>query len=140
MKNDLQLPADQRKKLLLLQGQMFRLGVIEAKQTLAANLHAEALVKTAVSHLVDGGTEAARQLFTLDALFDGRLAILLPVLTRSAFFLSRRHLLKPAAIIAALGATGYLGWRIVNQRQNKGREQSSDEFSGEQGQPSWQKR
>ncbi|WP_151448975.1 hypothetical protein [Lacisediminimonas profundi] len=139
MKNDLQLPAGQRKKLLLLQGQMFRLGVIEAKQTLAANLHAEALVKSAVSHLVDGGTEAARQLFTLDALLDGRLGMFLPVLASSAGFLSRRHLLKPAAIIAALGATGYLGWRIVTQRQNKVREQSSDEFSGEQGQPSWRK-
>src|SRR5690606_32801083 len=104
VKMDKRLSAEQRKKLLIVQGQMFRLGVLEAKQATAASLRVDALIRNAASGLFGGGAGVARQLLSVDSLFNGRIAMLLPVAVRTATVLARRRLLAPVGIATAIGA------------------------------------
>lgn len=118
-----QQSAEQRKKFLIVQGQVFRLGMLQAQQALEANLRRDVLIKSAVTHLVSSSTEAARQVFTLDglsrAVANGRVALALPVLTKLLGFLSRRHLLMPAGIAVAVGAAGLISWRKVREKKRR---------------------
>ena len=115
--------AAQRKRLLVVQGQVFRLGVLQAQQALAANLRRDVLIKSAVAHLVNSSTDAARQVFTLDglsrAVVSPRFALALPVLTKLVGFLSRRHLLMPAGIAVAVGAAGLISWRNISEKKRR---------------------
>ena len=114
------LSPEQRKKLLIVQGQMFRLGVMEAKQSVAANLQVDALVRNATSSLIGSGTGFARHLFSVNNLFNGKLLVMLPAAIRTVGFLSRRRLLIPAGIAIAALSAGYLGWsRIGHRRQEQ---------------------
>lgn len=120
------LPAEDRKKLLIVQGELFRAGVIEAQAGLTAGLQPQLLLRHAVSHAVETGGDAARKLFTLDSLLDGRLAMALPLLTKGFGFLSRRHLLRPAAMVLATGAGAWYAWGWLQDRKRRDAEHSPD--------------
>ncbi len=128
-----QLSAEQRKKFLILQGQVFRLGILDAQHSLAANLRRDVLFKSAVAHLVNSGADVARNAFSLDGLsrgiFNGRLALALPVLAKTIGFLSRRHLLMPAGIALAVGAAGLISWRNISKKRHL-REALSEQAAG----------
>jgi hypothetical protein len=118
-----QQTAEQRKKLLIVQGQLFRLGILDAQHSLTANLRRDVLLKSAFAHVVNTSADVARNVFTLDGLSSGissgRLALLLPVLTKAVGFLSRRHLLMPAGIVVAVAAAGYASWRSFKAKKRR---------------------
>ncbi|MDB5798851.1 MAG: hypothetical protein JWP36_2753 [Paucimonas sp.] len=112
---DLSLPAQQRKKLVLLQGQLFRLGMMEAQKTLAIQLQPQALLNRVFTQAVDSGVDAARGLLSPAALLDGRFVALLPVVSKAVGMLRRRRLLVPAALTVAAAAAGYVGWKAFSR-------------------------
>lgn len=117
MHTDQTLPADQRKKLLVLQGQLFRSGLVLAQHDVRAGLQPKALLRSAFGDAVETGTEAARRLLSLQSLMDGRLSMLLPIAGKGLRLISRRGLLRPLVLAVAAGGLGYAGWLLWQKRR-----------------------
>lgn len=125
MTTDPILPVAQRKQLLILQGQVFRAGVVEAQNELRSSLEPKALLGSVASNLVGAGT--AQQLLSLSSLLDGRLNVLLPVALKTLGFLARRKLLRPAGLALAAGAAGWAAYRKLRPSSSNTAPASSDD-------------
>jgi hypothetical protein len=104
--DDVQAALAARKAKLLLDGAVCRIGIVDAKATVAHGLRAESLIHSAVEHAV--GFAGAR-LEAMLAPAGSRFPALMPLAVAAFSYLSRKKLLKPAigaglvvAMVAAL--------------------------------------
>ncbi|WP_432240057.1 hypothetical protein [Herbaspirillum robiniae] len=109
---------EERKRKVLAQGALYRLGVMEARQVVRENLSAESLAKGALSrvgHFAASFVGGGKTVQSIKSLAGGNFANLnlqsvTPLLMTGASLLSRRWLRKPlmyGGIIAAVGGLAY---------------------------------
>lgn len=109
---------EERKRKVLAQGALYRLGVMEAREVVRENLSAESLAKGALSRvghfaasLVGGGkTVQSIKSIASTGLGGVNLKSVTPLLMTGASLLSRRWLRKPllmGSVIAAVGGLAY---------------------------------
>ncbi|MBV8622802.1 MAG: hypothetical protein JO174_04870 [Herbaspirillum sp.] len=109
---------EERKRKVLAQGALYRLGVMEARQVVRENLSAESLAKGALSRVghfaasLFGGGKTIRSIKSIASggLGGINLQSVTPLLVTGASLLSRRWLRKPllmGGIIAAVGGLAY---------------------------------
>jgi hypothetical protein len=114
MQNNIGLTTTQKKKLLIAQGAMFRLGLIESAQAVRTNLQPEMLARSALNNLMNGVSSALGHGFSLKGLSSTNIQTLLPIaISAISLLLKRRSLIKPSLVGAvALGAasaiTGFI--------------------------------
>lgn len=126
MQTDRQLSAADRKHLLLLQGQIFRAGLVLSQHDVRAAMQPRALLRNVMGNMADRGAEAARHLLSLQSLMDGRLAMLLPLAGKSMRLLGRYKLMRPLALTLLAGGLGYAGWHIWQRRRRQAQDPSMD--------------
>jgi hypothetical protein len=112
-----QLPADERKRMLLLQGQVFRSGLALAQHDVRAALEPKSLLRNVMGGVVDTGTDAARHLLSLQSLMDGRLAMFLPLAGKGISLLARRGLLRSVSVVLLTAGVGSAGWYFWKRRR-----------------------
>lgn len=117
------LSAAERKKLLIAQGRLYRLGIIESRQELASGLRPDNLARAAVGQLTATGSAVLGQAMDKGALVAGA-RYLWPLLASGASLLVRhRRRLRPslrgtgAVAIAATVAFLAYRWRLVKARR-----------------------
>ncbi|HZG19168.1 MAG TPA: hypothetical protein VE092_04050 [Herbaspirillum sp.] len=109
---------EERKRKVLAQGALYRLGVMEAREVVRENLSAESLAKGALSRVghfaasLFGGGKAVQSIKSLSSggLGNLNLQTVTPLLMTGASLLSRRWLRKPllmGGVIAAVGGLAY---------------------------------
>ena len=111
---------EERKRKILAQGALYRLGVMEAREVVRENLSAESLAKGALSRVgrfaasLFGGGRTVQSIKSLKSLSGGlgnlNLQTVTPLLMTGASLLSRRWLRKPlmmGGVIAAVGGLAY---------------------------------
>lgn len=113
MVNDIQhrLPAAtaQRKKMLMAQGAVYRLGIIESRSAVQANLQADMLAKGAIDHVMAGVSGAFGNAFGIATglknftLADAK--TLLPFLISTVSLLSKKKALLKLVIVGAVALT-----------------------------------
>jgi hypothetical protein len=97
-----------RKAKLLLDGAVYRVGIVHAKATVAHGLRAESLMQSAVENTIGF---AGVQLKAVLAPTGSRFAALMPLAVAAFSYLSRKKLLKPAigaglVVAAAVAVAG----------------------------------
>jgi hypothetical protein len=94
-----------RKAKLLLDGAIYRVGIVHAKATVARGLRAESLIHNAVEDAIGF---AGTRLEAVLAPIGGRFQLLMPLAVAAFSYLSRKKLLKPAIgaglVVAAVAA------------------------------------
>ncbi|WP_034296321.1 hypothetical protein [Herbaspirillum sp. RV1423] len=113
------VPLEERKRKLLAEGALFRIGIMQARGTVRANLTAESLAKGALSRIVGAVSS------TFGAAFSGKrggtLQSLSPLLIGGISLLSKRYLRKPllyGTVISAGAAFAYYLTRREDRAQN----------------------
>ena len=110
----------ERKKILVAQGALFRTGIGFSRNVVQANLHAESLAKSALSHIVMSAYNALKT----GAVFkSSNVQMVLPLVLGAVSTLSKKSLLKPVlGGVVALGVVGTIV-RFVMQRKKTRRSQ-----------------
>jgi len=119
------VPLEERKRKLLAEGALFRIGIMQARGTVRANLNAESLAKGALNRIV--GAVSATFSGTLSGK-GGNLQSLSPLLIGGISLLSKRYLRKPllyGAVISAGGAFAYYLTRRKDRQQGVAAEEAS---------------
>ena len=96
----------ERKARLLQDGEVYRLGFLQAKATVAHGLRPDALIHSTVEHAFDFVAGLAK--LRLDAILaqhGGRFKALIPFVFAAFSYLSRKNLHKPVIISGLLVAT-----------------------------------
>jgi hypothetical protein len=110
----------ERKKSILAEGAIYRLGIMDAKQLISANLEANALAKSAM-HQIGSAAYAA---FRNGALLTGiKPQSILPLIITGVSALSRRSLLKPllrgAVVLGTLAAVAVFAVKRKNAHRQQ---------------------
>ncbi|MGI4849289.1 MAG: hypothetical protein ACRYGK_14290, partial [Janthinobacterium lividum] len=123
--------VEQRKRLLIAQGAMYRLGLSESKHMVASNMRVDLLAKSALHQLLPrrlGSLGGLLSLRTLKYVNFGSLKLalplVLPLLTKGVNLLARpTTLIKPVLVgttsVAGLLGAGFLLYRWRKVRQQK---------------------
>jgi hypothetical protein len=128
--------VEQRKKMLIAEGAMYRLGLREARHEVLSGMRIDTLTKTAFDHLAANGQAAFERVFSMQGLKNFNPAnlkiltpLLLPLLTRGFSTLSRRRdLIKPVVVgsasLLAVAGIGFLvfRWKKVRQANSASRQ------------------
>jgi hypothetical protein len=123
---------EQRKRLLVAQGAMYRLGLSESRHQLAAGLRVDLIAKSALSHVLTSRFSSLGSILSvrnLKYLNFSRLKLIaplvLPLLTKGVSTLARgrtpiRSLLFGSVSLASLASAGFLvyRWRKVQQQKS----------------------
>lgn len=121
MSPDPKLPRQQRKQLLILQGQVFRAEVAHAQHELRASLEPKALVGRVVSEVFGSRAGLVRRLFgATSSQLEGRMHYLLPLAGKTLVFLAARKLLRPAALTLLAGLAGWVAYRALKRPKDTG--------------------
>jgi len=116
---------EERKRKVLAQGALYRMGVMEARTVVRENLSAESLAKGAMSRVAGlasslvGGGKAMQSLKSLKALTSGagiNLQSVTPLLLTGVSILSRRWLRKPLLYGGVITAVGGLAYYLTRRR------------------------
>jgi len=102
------VPLEERKRKLLAEGALFRIGIMQARGTVRANLNAESLAKGAFNRII--GAVSSTFSGALSGKGGSNLQSLSPLLIGGISLLSKRYLRKPllyGAVISAGGAFAY---------------------------------
>jgi hypothetical protein len=120
MQNNTGLTTTQKKKLLIAQGAMFRLGLIESTQAVRTNLQPDMLARSALNNLMTGASSALGHGFSLKSLSGTNLQTLLPIaISVISLLLKRRSLIKPSLVGAvAIGAASTIA-RFISTIKKK---------------------
>jgi hypothetical protein len=106
-----QLSPAQRKSTLIAQGALYRSGITASQNAVQANLHVDALARSAVHHFAARSSAVLATLLSLNSLRKGNLRAVLPLLTTGVSLLAKRGAVKPmlrgAAVLAAVGAGAF---------------------------------
>lgn len=89
------LTFEQRKKKLIAEAAACRLRLDESKDTIRANLKVDRLVRNGVNYLTTSASSAVDNMFNINAIRNGSLAKLLPVVASVYSIVTRRRLLMP---------------------------------------------
>lgn len=132
MQTDRQLSSADRKHLLLLQGQVFRAGLVLAQHDVREALQPRALLRgvaaKVMGNVANKGADAARHLMSLQSLMDGRLAALLPLAGKSMRLLGRYKLMRPLALTLLAAGLGYAGWHMWQRRRRQADQSFPDQY------------
>lgn len=112
------VPLEERKRRLLAEGALFRVGIMEARSTVRANLNAESLAKGALNRVLGAVSSTFSGAFSGKS--GGNLQSLSPLLIGGISLLSKRYLRKPlmyGTVISAGAAFAY----YLTRRQDKSR-------------------
>lgn len=123
------LSTAQRKKMLIAQGAMYRLGLIESRSELRANLRPDVLARSALHSLVTTASGALGRGFDLRNLSGANLQTVLPLLVSAVSLLAkRRSLIKPVlvGVIALVAASGIARFALRKKRQSDREDVSRD--------------
>lgn len=115
------VPLEERKRKLLAEGALFRIGIMQARGTVRANLNAESLAKGAFNRIV--GAVSSTFSGALSGKSGSNLQSLSPLLIGGISLLSKRYLRKPllyGAVISAGGAFAYYLTRRKDREQSAG--------------------
>jgi hypothetical protein len=120
MQDNTALTTAQRKKLLIAQGAMFRLGLIESTYAVHTNLQPDVLAKSALNSLVTSASSALGHGISLRNLGGANFQTLLPIaISVISLLIKRRSLIKPLLIGAiALGTASAIA-RFAVKTKNK---------------------
>lgn len=113
---------EERKRKVLAQGALYRLGVIEAREVVRENLSAESLAKGALSRVAGlatsflGGGKAVQAFKSLSG---GGISLqaVTPLLMTGASLLSKRWLRKPLLYGGIISAVGGLAYYLTRRRE-----------------------
>lgn len=124
MQNNTVPSIAQKKKLLIAQGALFRVGLIESTRDARINLQPDVLAKSALNSLVTSASSAFGHGFSLKNLSDANFQTILPIAISAISLLAkRRSLIKPLLIGAiTLGAASAIArfvFRKKTERQNR---------------------
>lgn len=111
---------EERKRKVLAQGALYRLGVMEAREVVRENLSVESLAKGALSRAghfaasLLGGGKAMRSIKSIASSGLGGVSLqsVTPLLVTGASLLSRRWLRKPLLMGGVLAAVGGLAYYL----------------------------
>ena len=124
------VPLEERKRKLLAEGALFRIGIMQARGTVRANLNAESLAKGAFNRIV--GAVSSTFSGALSGKGGSNLQSLSPLLIGGISLLSKRYLRKPllyGAVISAGGAFAYYLTRRKDRQQSVDAGVDADEAS-----------
>jgi hypothetical protein len=96
----------ERKRLLIAQAAVFRLGVTTSRDQVRAELHPQALIQAALRQVTGNVGAVAVGMFSLEALRRGNFKLLLPVLQAGLALLPKKRLLRAIASKRMLMAGG----------------------------------
>jgi len=119
-----EVPLQERKRRLLAEGALFRIGIMEARSTVRANLNAESLAKGALNRIVGAVSSTFSGAFSAKG--GGNLQSLSPLLIGGISLLSKRYLRKPlfyGSVISAGAAFAY----YLTRKQDRARNTEADE-------------
>lgn len=128
----------ERKRKVLAQGALYRLGVMEARQVVRESLSAESLAKGALSRVghfavsLVGGGKAMQSIKSLGAggLANLNLQSLTPLLMTGVSLLSRRWLRKPMMYGGVVAAVGGLAYYLSQRRQHEDNSDNAGQSAG----------
>lgn len=112
------VPLEERKRRLLAEGALFRIGILEGRGHVRANLNAESLAKGAMNRIVGAVSSTFSGAFSGKG--GGNLQSLSPLLIGGISLLSKRYLRKPllyGTVISAGAAFAY----YLTRRQDRAR-------------------
>ena len=114
------LSADERKKILVLQGQLFRANLMLARHDVSTSLQPVALLRNVMSTAASSGAGAAREWLRLQSLLDGRLGLLLPIASQAWRLLARgrnKRMLLSGSLALLAGTGAWAGWTFMQRRR-----------------------
>lgn len=126
-----QASLEQRKRLLIAQGAMYRLGLSESRHQLASGMRVDLIARSALSHVLSNRFSAFENILSFRNLKRFNFAslklvapLVLPLLTKGVSTLSRRTaLIRPllfgSASLASVVSAGFLVYRWRKIRQQK---------------------
>lgn len=126
---------EERKRKVLAQGALYRLGVMEAREVVRENLSAESLAKTALNRVfhaatsVFGGGKSLQSLKSLKSLSSAsgvNMQTVTPLLLTGVSLLSKRWLRKPLMYGGILSAVGGLAYYLSRRRSSGADEEGGD--------------
>lgn len=114
----------QRKKMLLVEGAIYRYEIMNARETVRSSLHATALAKSAIGHFTATASAAVENIFNLRNLQHGGLKTLLPLVMTGVSLLSKRGLVRPVLkVTLILGAAVAAAYVVVRKKRRAGNEE-----------------
>lgn len=120
MSNNTGPTAAQRKKVLVAQGAMYRLGLVESKNALQANLQPDVLAKSALNSFVTTASTALGHGFNLRNLSGANLQAILPVAISVVSLLAKRKALIKPLLIGAIALAAAIGIaRLVSKKKEQ---------------------
>src|SRR5450830_818242 len=111
-----------RRRKLLAEGALYRIGIIDARERVRANLNASSLAKSAMRRMGGALSSGIGDLFSGKA--GNTLQSLTPLLISGASMLSKRYLRKPLLYWVILGAGVVLARYLA--RKNRARSDHED--------------
>jgi hypothetical protein len=117
------VPLEERKRRLLAEGALFRIGIMEGRSTVRANLNAESLAKGALTRLIG----AVSSTFSGALFSKGRsnLQSLSPLLIGGISLLSKRYLRKPLLYGGVVGVGAVVAYYLTRKKGRAGGEEVS---------------
>lgn len=120
MQNNTVLTTVQKKKLLITQGAMFRLGLTESAHALRTHLQPDVLAKSAMDSIVSTVSSALGHGFNLRSLSDANLQTILPIaISAVSLLVKRRTLIKPVLIGALALGVGSAIARFASEKKHQ---------------------
>jgi len=111
-----EVPLQERKRRLLAEGALFRIGIMDARSTVRANLNAESLAKGALNRIV--GAVSATFSGAFSAKSGGNLQSLSPLLIGGISLLSKRYLRKPLFYGTVISAGAAFAYYLTRQQDS----------------------
>lgn len=120
MQHNTGLTPLQKKKLLIAQGAMFRLGLVESAQAVRTNLQPDMLARSALNNLMTGASSALGHGLSLKSLSGTNIQTLLPIaISVISLLLKKRSLIKPSLAGAVALAAATAVTRFVSAKKKK---------------------
>jgi hypothetical protein len=112
-----EVPSEERKRRLLAEGALFRIGLMEGRSTVRASLDAQSMAKGALSRIAGAVSSMAGGNFFGKG---SSMQSLLSLLIGGISLLPRRHLRKPL-LYGSIISAGVVVACYLSRRQNKAR-------------------
>jgi len=123
------MPLEVRRRKLLAEGALYRIGIVAAREHVQSNLNAPSLAKSAMRRM--GGAVSA----SIGGLFTGKagatLQSLSPLLISGASLLSKRYLRKPLLYCSIVGAGVALAYYFSRKNDERGDNEDTPASDGE---------
>lgn len=113
----------QRKRMLVIQGALYRSGISSAADSVRANLQVEVLARNVISHVAASATAGLGNALSLQSLKNGNLQKLLPLAVSGVSLLMKRSSFKSgiggALLVAAITAIATFALKKKNSQPDE---------------------